>query len=43
MCSAFDKIIVFLPALSLQNYTSQETKRLTSKNIIDIILNDLEQ
>ena len=37
MCSAFDKIIVFLPALSLQNYTSQETKRLTSKNIIDII------
>lgn len=44
MLSAFDKVYsLFLHALGFQNYASGNQKTQTSKNIIDIILNDLEQ
>lgn len=44
MLSAFEKgYCIFSHVLGFQNYASGNQKRQTSKNIIDIILNGLEQ
>lgn len=39
----WQRLLSFFHALGFQNYASGNQKRLTSKNIIDIILNGLEE